>query len=116
MTSALSTLLAGVLQYIGVLFLTLTCSVLITAQWYRDKATVDIHLDDESVSRNHAAIVHHKEGKIYIIDLDTVSGSGLVCTGANSLFCSDRFEAPVDVHAGSRNVREREPIRQKQAH
>lgn len=39
---------------------------------YRDKESVDIHLDSEAVSRNHAAIVHHTTGKVYIIDLHSV--------------------------------------------
>jgi pSer/pThr/pTyr-binding forkhead associated (FHA) protein len=39
---------------------------------YRDQDTVDIHLQDDSVSRHHAAIVHHTTGKVYVIDLDSV--------------------------------------------
>jgi pSer/pThr/pTyr-binding forkhead associated (FHA) protein len=38
----------------------------------RDSAESTILIDDPSVSRRHAAIVHHKDGRIYIIDLASV--------------------------------------------
>lgn len=37
-------------------------------------------LDDPSVSRSHAAIVHHADGRIFLIDLQSVSWGVAVCT------------------------------------
>ena len=38
----------------------------------RDKENADVHLDSENVSRLHAAVVHHSNGKVYLIDLQSV--------------------------------------------
>uniref|UniRef100_A0A7S0UMW3 Peptidyl-prolyl cis-trans isomerase n=1 Tax=Polytomella parva TaxID=51329 RepID=A0A7S0UMW3_9CHLO len=37
----------------------------------RDKEHVDYHLNHDSCSRLHAAIVHHKDGRIFLIDHST---------------------------------------------
>ena len=34
---------------------------------------MDIHIDSQQLSRSHAAIVHHTDGTIYVIDLQSVS-------------------------------------------
>jgi len=38
----------------------------------RDPAESTILIDDPSISRRHSAICHHKDGRIYIIDLASV--------------------------------------------
>lgn len=38
----------------------------------RDRDSADVHLDSENVSRLHAAVVHHSNGKVYLIDLQSV--------------------------------------------
>lgn len=40
----------------------------------RAKELVDIHLDDNSCSRVHAALVHHQDGRLFLIDLQSVRG------------------------------------------
>ena len=35
----------------------------------------DIVLDHPSASRSHAALVHHQDGRVYIIDLQSVGGA-----------------------------------------
>lgn len=49
----------------------------------------DVLVDDASVSRRHAAIVHHEDGRIFIIDLASVrSGSfGIVFENKIYYFC-----------------------------
>ena len=37
---------------------------------------VDICLDDASCSRVHAALVHHQDGRIFLIDLHSVRREG----------------------------------------
>lgn len=39
----------------------------------RDASSCDIVLDDKAVSRMHAAIVHHHDGRCFVIDLKSVS-------------------------------------------
>ncbi len=39
----------------------------------RDATACDIVINHESVSRIHAAIVHHQDGRIFLIDLASVS-------------------------------------------
>jgi pSer/pThr/pTyr-binding forkhead associated (FHA) protein len=63
-------------------------SARICAVLFRDKDVVDIHLDSELVSRQHAAIVHHTSGKVYIIDLQSVSCQGWKCIFYVSLHAS----------------------------
>ena len=41
----------------------------------RVREAVDIHLDDSSCSRSHAALVHHNDGRVFLIDLQSVGGS-----------------------------------------
>jgi hypothetical protein len=38
----------------------------------RQRGVVDVHLDSEEISRSHAAVVHHSNGNIYLIDLNSV--------------------------------------------
>jgi peptidyl-prolyl cis-trans isomerase NIMA-interacting 1 len=39
----------------------------------RQPDTVDITLDEPSASRQHAALVHHEDGRLFLIDLGSVS-------------------------------------------
>lgn len=43
----------------------------------REASHCDVTHDDDSVSRMHAAIVHHKDGRCFIIDLKSTRGSKL---------------------------------------
>jgi hypothetical protein len=38
----------------------------------RIREQVDIVLDDSSCSRVHAALVHHSDGRLFVIDLQSV--------------------------------------------
>ena len=40
---------------------------------------VDIAISDPSVSRIHAAVVHHQDGRIYLIDLQSASAATPKC-------------------------------------
>jgi FHA domain len=39
----------------------------------RQPDAVDISLDEPSASRQHAALVHHEDGRLFLIDLGSVS-------------------------------------------
>eukprot|EP00963_Diacronema_lutheri_P008746 scaffold772_cov339-Pavlova_lutheri.AAC.42 len=41
----------------------------------RDASAVDVAVDDRGVSRTHAAIVHHRNGRLYLIDLKATHGT-----------------------------------------
>lgn len=47
--------------------------------WYtlgREAGAVDIVLDGGLPSRVHAALVHHSDGRLFLIDLESVRGCG----------------------------------------
>ena len=46
---------------------------------HRAADQVDICLDDASCSRVHAALVHHQDGRIFLIDLHSVRREGSGC-------------------------------------
>lgn len=41
----------------------------------RDASAVEVAVDDRGVSRTHAAIVHHRNGRVYLIDLKSTHGT-----------------------------------------
>ena len=50
--------------------------------WYTlgaDRAQCDLALDDASCSPLHAALVHHEDGKLYLIDLQSVPSGACCC-------------------------------------
>jgi NIMA-interacting peptidyl-prolyl cis-trans isomerase 1 len=58
----------------------------------RAAESVDVHVDDAAASRLHAAIVHHENGSVYLID---TSSSG---TQVDSLKCDKH--RPLHLHSG----------------
>ncbi|KAF5191596.1 C2 and gram domain-containing protein [Thalictrum thalictroides] len=59
----------------------------------RQFPTCDFVLDHQSVSRQHAAVVHHKNGSIYVIDMGSVHGTFV----ANERLSK---ESPVELEVG----------------
>lgn len=52
----------------------------------REPTTVDIVLNGPGASRTHAALVHHEDGKSYLIDLSSVRSAktGIMVSGVSS--------------------------------
>jgi hypothetical protein len=48
----------------------------------RDASVADVVIDDDAVSRRHAALVHHNDGRVYVIDLASVSSPADGCCAA----------------------------------
>jgi len=44
----------------------------------RDAASADVELDHASCSGRHAAVVHHQDARIFLIDLQSVRAPGLL--------------------------------------
>eukprot|EP00897_Mesotaenium_endlicherianum_P002963 jgi/Mesen1/2695/ME000167S01848 len=59
----------------------------------RQAATCDFVLDHPSVSRQHAAVVHHKNGSVFVIDMGSVHGTFV----SNERLKKD---VPVELEAG----------------
>lgn len=51
----------------------------------RQAESVSIALEHHSCSRVHAALVHHNDGRIFLIDLQSVSAAGGACPELRSL-------------------------------
>ena len=44
----------------------------------RQPDAVDVTLDEQSASRQHAALVHHEDGRLFLIDLGSVSSCSMI--------------------------------------
>ena len=51
----------------------------------RNGQVCDVTVDHKSASRVHACLAHHKEGTLYLVDLGSVHGTGLVAAFTSKL-------------------------------